>query len=271
MTNVDDGQPDESMTLDESDIGGLIDDLIEPEMLAGVERECTKLLESETGKSAPAALARLAIQLAETVWENLQEDAPDFACRKGCAWCCHLTVMVTAPEVFVLVEDIKAGMSAEEVERLAARVKKNAQMIRGKNTIQRFAEGIACGLLDGDSCSAHATRPMPCHGAFSEDAKFCEALFDDHDTAVETIASGQRQEPFLVMPKMIFNSAQFGMVRALREKGHGCRPLELTVALDIAFSHPDIESAWLEDESVFEAAELHQIGGQYVTKPPPSP
>jgi hypothetical protein len=42
-------------------------------------------------------------------------------------------------------------------------------------------------------------------------------------------------------------------------------PLELTAALDIALSRPNILEEWLTDKSVFAAAELTNADGHYVT------
>lgn len=107
---------------------------------------------------------------------------------------------------------------------------------------------------------------MPCRGGFSADAGFCRDLFQDFAGVIADLDSGARQEPFLVVPKTLFNSAQIGLTKAFRDIGFKCRPLELTAALEIALSRPSIVEDWLSDESVFADAELIDRDGQYVTK-----
>ena len=95
----------------------------------------------------------------------------------------------------------------------------------------------------------------------------CEDLYNDYRGVVEAVHSGRREETFLLVPKMIFNSAQVGLATALRERGMRCEGLELTAALRIALDDPDITETWLADASVFDAARLRLRGGDYVTRP----
>jgi hypothetical protein len=106
---------------------------------------------------------------------------------------------------------------------------------------------------------------MLCRGGFSADAGFCQDLFQSFATVIAEVEVGARAEPFLVVPKTLFNSGQLGLTKAFKDIGYECRPLELTVALDIALSKPNIAEEWLADESVFAAAELNNIDGHYVT------
>jgi len=67
------------------------------------------------------------------------------------------------------------------------------------------------------------------------------------------------------VPKTLFDSGQVGLTKAFKDLGYKCRPLELTAALDIALSRPNIAEEWLTDESAFAAAELTNTDGLYVT------
>ena len=67
------------------------------------------------------------------------------------------------------------------------------------------------------------------------------------------------------MSKTLFNSCQIGLTKAFKDLGFKCRPLELTAALDIALSRPNIAEGWLTDVSVFAAVELTNADGHYVT------
>ena len=243
--------------------------LLEPATIRAVYDECRILLGARPTVEAVIEATQRATEIAETVWRDLETEGPAYACKKGCAWCCHQTVMVTAPEVFVVDRHLRATQDADSIRHLAERLKVQAANIAGRSTAERMGGAVACGLLEAGACSVHPARPMPCRGGFSQDAAFCEALFDDHAATVGAVSAGSREGPFLLVPKTIFNSAQVGLVTALRDLGFACHPLELTAAMAIALSRDDLVAAWLADESVFAAAELRIVAGNYVTSAVP--
>ena len=206
-----------------------------------------------------------AIQTAESVWQDLAAESPAFDCHKGCAWCCHQTVMVIVPEVLFVKKHIVNTFDLPEIEALKATLRQRSLEIEGKDTATRQTQGIACGLLKDSVCSAHDGRPTMCRGAHSESAQVCHDLFENFDGVVRAISSGERSGPFLIVPKMIFNSAQTGMAMALRDVGLECYSVELTAALEIALNSPDIEEEWLRDQSVFAPARLTSVNERYVT------
>ena len=73
-----------------------------------------------------------------------------------------------------------------------------------------------------------------------ESAQVCDGLFENFDGVVRAISSRERSVPFLIVPKMMFNSAQTGMAMALRNVGLECFSVELTAALEITLNSPDI-------------------------------
>lgn len=239
---------------------------LEPAILKAVFEECQSILgDKPTFETMQAAVQR-AILIAEEVWSDLEAESPTYDCRKGCSWCCHQTVMVTAPEVFVLKAYFENNRSVDELRSLAKSLATRTGEIAGLTTAQRQAGSLACGLLVDAACSGHLARPFPCRGAFSQDEAFCQALFEDFPGVLDDVMTGRRREPFLDVPKRLFNSAQFGMVAAMRELGYQCKPLELTAALSIALSRSNIVDEWLQDESVLADAELANVDGNYITK-----
>lgn len=255
----------------DKDAETLAENLLEPATMRAVRDACRDLLGERPDAAAVRAAACRSIEIAEQVWGDLEAEGPRYECRKGCAWCCHQTVMVTAPEVFVVVARLHGTLPPDAIERLAERLEARSAAIVGKTTGERMHDSIACGLLEDGACSVHPVRPLPCRGGFSQDAGFCEALFGDPAGVAADVAAGRREGPFLVVPKVIFNSAQVGLVTALRELGYVCRPLELTAAMALALRHEDIVDAWLTDEAVFAAAELRRVDGHYVTNAVSSP
>jgi hypothetical protein len=241
------------------------DNFLEPALMQAIYEECLGILGDQP---TPATLTRAvaaAARIAEEVWRDLQDESPKYDCQKGCSWCCHQTVMVTGPEVVAVAAFIRETYSPQEVRRLRALLAGRTEEIAGHSTGERLENSLACGLLDSDACSAHPARPLLCRGGFSSDVGFCEALFRNFSATLAEVTSGQREEPFLLVPKTLFNSAQLGMATAVREFGFRCPPLELTAALKIALDHPDTGDRWLADESIFAQSELQKIDGSYVT------
>jgi hypothetical protein len=169
--------------------------------------------------------------------------------------------MVIAPEVLSVKAYIEGAFEADAIQAMRDRLASRTVQISGHSTPERQSEGISCGLLADAACSVHPGRPLPCRGGFSADAGFCQELFQNFTTVI----AGTREEPFLVVPKTLFNSGQVGLTEAFKDLGFECRPLELTTALDIALSRPNIAEEWLADESVFAAAELTNVDGHFVT------
>ena len=110
-----------------------------------------------------------------------------------------------------------------------------------KDTAKRQTQGLACGHLKESVCSAHDGCQMMCRGANSESAQVCNGVFENFDGVVRAISSGERSVPILMVPKMMFNSAQTGMAMALRNVGLESCSVELAAALKIALNSPDIQ------------------------------
>ena len=42
----------------------------------------------------------------DSLWAELEPEQPEYACRKGCSWCCHQNVSVTWPELLKILTHI---------------------------------------------------------------------------------------------------------------------------------------------------------------------
>jgi len=238
---------------------------LEPAIMQAIHEACRDILGARPTIDSMNEAVATAISIAEEVWSDLQPESPPYACEKGCSWCCHQTVMVIAPEVLSVKAYIEGAFEADAIQAMRDRLASRTVQISGHSTPERQSKGISCGLLADAAYSVHPGRPLPCRGGFSADAGFCQDLFQNFTTVIADADAGTREEPFLVVPKTLFNSGQVGLTKAFKNLGYECRPLELTTALDIALSRPNIAEEWLADESVFDAAELTNVDGHYVT------
>ena len=253
------------------DADELADRMLEPATLQAIYEGAAAQLNEDRTEPGLYALVDDAIETMEQLWADLAQDEPDYACRKGCSWCCHQTVMVTAPEVLLVAQYIRERFDAETVASLRDRIVRNAEKIEGLSNDERLDHGLACVFLQDGDCSIYPARPLPCRGGFSEDAEYCLNLLQNRAETQAAVASGTLEGKFLIVPKMLFDSAQVGMAAAVRNDGLNADPLELTAAVAIALSDPDITEKWLNGWPVFDAAKLHRQAGsggdRYATQP----
>ena len=218
----------------------LADRMLEPATLRAIyEDAATRLCENRTAQGL-YALVDSAIETMEDLWADLAQDEPDYACRKGCSWCCQQTVMVTAPEALLVAQYIRERYDAETVAKLRDRIVQNAEKIEGLSNDERLDNRLACVFLQEGECSIYPARPLPCRGGFSEDAEYCLNLLNNREETQAAVAAGTLDGKFLFVPNMLFDSAQVGMAAAVRNDVLNADPIELTAAVAIALSDPDI-------------------------------
>ena len=166
------------------------------------------------------------------------------ACRKGCAWCCHQNVRVSAAEVFYLARWLRSRLPAEELKTLAAHAQETATRLKGMPQPQRAQGRIACALLDPatGACRVHDARPLLCRGQLSLSAETCKR-------AVEAPAENHF-EPLL---DAIHGAGLASMSLELEFAFAGGGPVsgELTAMLAVAVTDPTAETRWSRGENPF--------------------
>ncbi len=156
------------------------------------------------------------------------------ACRKGCAFCCHQWVSVTAPEAFYLAKRLKP----RQVERVVATaVDRREARFTGQGTFRS-----PCPLLRDDACTAYDARPLVCRMAVSTTLETCRRVYwenADERIPVPPVFSGMR---FVV---------QMALAAALVHSGLATAACELSGAVARASEDPGLERRWLAGEDVF--------------------
>ena len=87
--------------------------------------------------------------------------AGHMACRRGCAHCCHVAVVLTGAE---------AAYVGERIGRAPADIRESRPP-----DVKRFSGSEPCTFLRGTECSIYEHRPMACREAhnFDEDDYWC--------------------------------------------------------------------------------------------------
>jgi Fe-S-cluster containining protein len=169
-------------------------------------------------------------------------------CAKGCAYCCHVSVTATAPEIFLVAGYIREH-HPHDLETVLARVRAADAGTRGMSSMERAKQKIPCALLQANMCSVYSARPAACRGFVSTSVKACERGFNGQATEINTPAvwtdlrSAHRQAMWAAL--------------AASELPTEC--YEFHHALRIALETPDAESRWLKGEDLFAGVAREKI------------
>jgi Fe-S-cluster containining protein len=137
-------------------------------------------------------------------------DAPDLACRVGCAFCCYLMATVTAPEAVALTTRLQETLSETELAELRQHVAEAFKQTEQLNNAERAKAQIACPLLTSEAeCRLYEHRPLDCRGYHSLDRDACEAL----------LAEPMAGHPISPVRQTIGNAIKSGLGQAIFETG----------------------------------------------------
>ena len=192
------------------------------------------------------AVADDAYEATEDLIFDLHAQAPPpvrLACRAGCAWCCHLTVEVTAAEALRIADYLRETLGETALDEVVARLAELRYRIRGMDRDERAARRLPCALLVNNLCSAYPVRPLKCRGGNAFDAGACERYYRRPTRA--------SQMPIYVLQYLTAEHVQTGLLFGMTDAGMAPEVLELTAALHIALETPDAAERWLAGEPVF--------------------
>ena len=219
----------------EADVSLWLDYLIEPSMLENFVGYCKSFLTKGTSVGSVRKMSNEIVASADSIWLDIIPDAPDFDCRKGCSWCCHQSVSVTWPEVLNIVCYLEQNLKPAQAKALMELSKDKADKILKKMQIKSNVafHKIPCLFLEDDICTIHSVRPLQCRGGFSEEEDYCKSLLENPKKIQKAVKDGRLRGQFLIIPKLIHNSAQVAMTYAMKDVGMKGSNYELTVAISI--------------------------------------
>jgi Fe-S-cluster containining protein len=202
------------------------------------------LLDVLEGKNAARAsnTAKRAHEFFETSLKN-NPSSEKIECAKGCAFCCHVTVAATAPEVFLVANTIREHHK-DDFEAVLDRVRAADQKTRGLSSYERAVKQIPCALLKDNVCTVYGVRPGPCRGFTSTSKRACEQGFN-----------GDQNAPVHTPPVWtnIRNAHMQALWAALAAAELPTERYEFHHALRVALETPDAEARWLRGEDIFAA------------------
>ena len=147
------------------------------------------------------------------------KDMANLACRRGCAFCCHVDVTVTPLEAIRLWR--RAGDAAP---------------------LDSIARRAPCPLLVDSACSEYEARPYACRAVFSPDAKACEDGY---------ASDGIVAVPSLDWPRALASCYITGEIAALDDLKLASHMVELRRALHILRGDGEAALRWLNGADIF--------------------
>ena len=112
--------------------------------------------------------------------DGLVLEAPgrgSWACRSGCAACCHLLVRVSPGEADAIAAHVDATFSVEAREALVTRAHAVVERAEGATPGAYRAKRLRCAFLDEqDRCVVYALRPLKCRVHASRSAEACAEI-----------------------------------------------------------------------------------------------
>jgi hypothetical protein len=162
------------------------------------------------------------------------------ACRRGCTFCCSLSVSATAPQVFAVADYVRAN--APDLAAEIARIEAADLHTRGLDGYARFMNKAFCAFLVDGACSVYPARPSVCRGVLSRSAESCQRAFRG-ETA---------DNPAAINDATVFRTAcDEAFWAVLHKRGFRLAGYELAHAVLIALREPDAEARWHAGEDVF--------------------
>lgn len=179
------------------------------------------------------------------------EGEPPLACQRGCATCCALRVVATAPEVLLVARFLRAvapGLAGRGIDLIGAVRAADAQTA-GLGEHARLRLRLMCPYIARGTCVIYAVRPLACRGHASHDVKACVAAAGGRLVQVPH-SEGHRRVRALV---------QNAMQSSLRDAGLAWGMYELNRGVLLALERADSEAAWLRGEDPLAGAAIHDV------------
>jgi len=107
-------------------------------------------------------------------------------CKKGCSYCCHFRVDVSANEVFAISDYMKSKLSDEDFDRHLEKAKENKKKMAMLSQSKRIVTNVACPLLVDNACSIYEMRPAMCRKIHSTNVDACKHSYENpEDSNIE--------------------------------------------------------------------------------------
>lgn len=168
----------------------------------------------------------------------------DFACKRGCGYCCHLRVEIRPHGAFVLANHIRTKFDAAQRARVMTRIEQSLERIQSMTAEQHIRAGIPCALLEEGVCTAYEARPTACRKYHSVSVKTCRDAFLDTSAPL----TGDIEDEQV---RLAGNAVALGYAKGLEDAGYDIKLYELHGALHSALTNPKLGKRYRRGKQAF--------------------
>lgn len=212
------------------------------------------IAEHRGSESMLSGLAAMAYTSYEGTVDLQSEDLPEPDCRKGCATCCTIRVVATAPEVFLAARFIRAmatRFAADGID-IRQRLAEADALTRDCDEAERVALRRRCPYIQAGACVIYPVRPLACRSHLSYNRQAC----------IDAAAGRADAVPHSPLHMEVRSLVQNALQSALRDARFPWASYEFNHALSIALDDDQAESAWLAGEDVLSPAQVRDVSPQ---------
>ena len=194
---------------------------------------------------SPSALAE---RLFDVFERSARPGAPveRLACKKGCAYCCHGMVAITAPEAFALAARVR-----QDGPDAVARFRERATAVAGKSASERLGAKLPCPLLGTDgACTVYTVRPLACRRVVAFELKPCLEEFEGQDGEIVVPAHYNAHAANVLV----------ALAAALADARQPLAHYEFSSAVLRVLDTVDAEARWRRGDDVFAGLRREDIG-----------
>lgn len=176
-------------------------------------------------------------------------DLPESAaCGPGCAWCCHLRVETSIPELLVIHRELLAGSTPKGIASLKKWTREAASIGDLLDENIWYQHKIPCPFLDNNkACLIYAIRPFACRAHHSMDAELCKQGYEE----------GRRlMIPSFPLYRTSTDVYSTIFIKVMAERGFASFPVGFIKGLAMLLEEPTLAEAWLNGEDVFSPARI---------------
>ena len=169
------------------------------------------------------------------------------ACHDGCDFCCYYRVAVSAQEVLIISEHIKAKWPKRKQNALISRLNEHSRIVSKMRKEEQIETNIQCPLLKDHKCSIYSIRPLGCRRHHAQNVEGCKF---SHENPKDMQFRGTRhQELFLAIGQIE------GVIGAIFSScGYDTNNYELGMALHEALSSSKSIRRWIDKKRAFVTA-----------------
>jgi Fe-S-cluster containining protein len=219
---------------------------VSPALQAAFDRERRQARAQKPADAAAgrAQTVRMYGRLADLQAEVVAEREITLACRRGCAYCCHLRVEIRPHDAFVLAHHIATRFEPGQRARAIARIEDNLRRVAPLSPEQHVRAGIPCALLEDGACSVYKARPVTCRKYHSVSVETCRSAFDD--TSAPLIGEIEDEQV-----RLAGNAVALGYAKGMEDAGYDAALYELHYALHKALTDPKAERRYRHGKRAF--------------------